>query len=75
MCTALHDQQGRAYGGRAEGCPPAMYDKVTVRKGAYVPPSLLALFLDGFSTIQHAIVAVDARLTKQSKRGRLPSLA
>jgi hypothetical protein len=47
-----------------EDAPPAMYDEVTVRKGAYVPPSLLALFLNGFSTIQHVIVVVDARLTE-----------
>jgi hypothetical protein len=35
-----------------EDAPRTMYDEVTVRKGAYVPSSLLALFLD---TIQHAM--------------------
>ena len=47
-----------------EDAPPTMHDEVSVRKGAYVPPSLLTMFLGGFSTIQHAIVAVDARLTE-----------
>jgi hypothetical protein len=59
-----------------EDDPPAMYDEVTVRKGAYVPPFLLALFLNGFSTIQHVIIAVDARLTEleTSVDGYLPLL-
>jgi hypothetical protein len=58
----------------AEDAPPTMYDEVTVRKGAYVPPSLLTLFLGGFSTIHEFIVElVDDKMINKGvgKKGDL----